>query len=69
MSDRARLQIEVTPDEQQAIDDALPKVRARSRVDLVRRAVEVYLELLAIREQDGEVMLVRKDGVRERVRL
>lgn len=68
-SERARLQIEISAADVKSIDAALNKIRAHSRVGFVRKAVEVLLFLVKIHEEDGTVMLIRKDGVKERIRL
>ena len=68
-SERARLQIEISAADVKAIDAAQSKIRAHSRNGFVRKAVEVLLFLVKVYEEDGAVMLIRKDGVRERIRL
>lgn len=68
-SERIRLQVEISAADTKDIDAALNKIRAHSRVGFVRKAVEVLLILVKVYEEDGSVMLIRKDGVRERIRL
>lgn len=68
-SERIRLQVEISAADVKSIDAALHKIRAHSRVGFVRKAVEVLLILVKVYEEDGSVMLIRKDGVRERIRL
>lgn len=68
-SERARLQIEISAADVKSIDAAQSKIRTHSRIGFVRKAVEVLLFLVKVHEEDGTVMLIRKDGVRERIRL
>lgn len=47
----------------------MPKARTRNRVDFVRRALDIYQELLTIRERGGDILIIQRDGVRRNLYL
>ena len=67
--ERVRLQMDADPEVLTELDRLQKFSRSRSRVDFVRRALDIYVDLMRIWEEDGEVRLIRKDGVVERLRL
>ena len=68
-TERVRLQMEADPAVLEELDRLIPLARARSRVDVIRRALDVYVDLMKIREEDGDLKVLRKDGLVERIRL
>jgi hypothetical protein len=66
---KKNLTLQMTASEQDlaAIDRAADRTGAYSRADALRRAIRIYDVVTRVAQEDGEVVILRKDGSKERI--
>jgi hypothetical protein len=66
---KKNLTLQMTASEQDlaAIDKSADRTGAYSRADALRRAIRVYDAVTRVAQEDGEVVLLRRDGSKERI--
>lgn len=66
---KKNLTLQMTASEQDlaAIDRAADRTGAYSRADALRRAIRIYDVVTRVAQEDGEVVLLRRDGSKERI--
>lgn len=67
MSERVRIQFEADKRLMDDIERLSGAAGTVTRAELLRRALMCYREIERVRDMDGEVILLRKDGTRERL--
>jgi hypothetical protein len=66
---KKNLTLQMTASEQDlaAVDRAADRTGAYSRADALRRAIRTYDAVSRVAQEDGEVVLLRRDGSKERI--
>jgi metal-responsive CopG/Arc/MetJ family transcriptional regulator len=68
-SEKVRLNLELTADAFQRLDELQERSRAESRSEVIRRALSVFEKLIECQEEGGEIVIRDLINNRERVLL